>query len=79
MDELAALRLRCARAEAAVKALTEKNTALTDEVAALKQTACLEQGGAPKRPRLSARARWGREVQLRSHLSSNYGHTCQLR
>ena len=56
MDELAALRLRCARAEAAVKALTEKNTALTDEVAALKQTACLEQGGAPKRPRLSARA-----------------------
>ncbi len=56
MDELAALRLRCARAEAAVKALTEKNTALTDKIAALEQTACLEQGGAPKRPRLSARA-----------------------
>ena len=64
MDELAALRLRCARAEAANKALTAKNTALTekhmartDENAALKQTACLKQSSAPpKRPRLSARA-----------------------
>ena len=62
--EIAALRLRCAQAEAANKALTEKNTALTEEnkalkgeVAALKPTACLEQGGAfPKRPRVSVRA-----------------------
>ena len=65
---------------ARLRLFRERKRARRSAVFALgKQTACLEHGGAPKRPRLSARARWGREVQLRSHLSSNYGHTCQLR
>jgi len=38
MDELAALRLRCARAEAANTALTEKNKALTEKNEALERS-----------------------------------------